>query len=137
MSNYFEDQQISTIERVVLAEDIILPEINKDCISGSPFYLYKDTLGKFFLPIMTPMLDKNSIREAQKISPSTRGHKGNPLTTESCRSTNYISLYIPKYILLNFINKVPKGTEFIIASVGGSIEIEDMRIIGIYTLPIS
>lgn len=135
MSNYYEDQQISTPEIAVLAEDIVLPEITGN--STNPFYLYKDILGKFFLPIMTPMLDKNNIKETQKSSPSTKGHKGNLLIVESCKSTNYISLYIPKYILLNFVNKVPKGTEFIIASIGGSIEIEDMRIIGIYSLPIS
>ena len=144
MSNYFEEQEISTIERVVLAEDIILPEVTKHSVSIdwlnnnnyiSPFNVYKDTLGKFFLPIMTPMVDKNFTREVVKTSPNTRTHKGSSLKTSSYTSSNYISLYIPKYILLNFIDKVPKGTEFIVASIGGSVEIEDMRIVGIYSLP--
>lgn len=121
MSNFYENQTLS-IERAVLAEDIILPDITE----------LKDTLAKFFLPIMTPMLKTDVVTESVKIIPPL---KGSNQSSNSCTSTNYISLYIPKYILMNFDKKVPKGTEFIITSIDGSIKIDDMRIIGIYTLP--
>lgn len=108
--SFYDEQSIFT-ERVILAEDIILPEDMKD---------YKDTIGKFFFPIMTPMLKMDEPRELIK-----NGYK----------SSNYISLYIPRYILLNFNTKISKGTEFIIASIDRSIKIDDFRIIGIYTIP--
>ena len=145
MSSYYDSKQISHIERVVLAEDIILPKISnypltlKNLeINGryiSAFEVYENTVGKFFLNIMTPMVDKSSINEKNYTSPNI---KGTNLNTTRYQSTNYISLVIPKYILLNFKDRVPKGTEFIIATtpskVGNTLQIEDMRIIGLYSL---
>lgn len=144
MGNYYDDQKISSIERAKLAEDILLPELPKEPLTLE--YLknigeyklaineYTDVVGKFFLTIMTPLIDKGEAVEAKKTAPSTRGHKGQGLPTNSYTSSNFISLTIPKYIVLNFKDVIPKGTEFIVASVGGSIELEDLRIVGLYTL---
>lgn len=140
MSNYFEQQQINTVERVVLAEDISLPEISTEPLTlqyletHNEYKLacneYKDITAKFYINIMTPMVDKKSTYSVNSNSPIMRGH--NNLETGKYKSTNYIKLTIPKYILLNFTKTIPKGTEFLIASVGGSIDLEDIRIIGIY-----
>lgn len=143
MSNYYEEQQIGTIERAVLAEAVNLPAVTTEPLTlsflegGGEYKIatneYKDITGKFFLNIMTPLVDKGSASKRGESAPSTRGHCGDSLTTTNYSSSNYISLVIPKYILLNFIGSIPKGTEFIVASIGGSVEIEDMRIIGIYS----
>lgn len=142
--NYYDQQSIITIERAQLAEDIPLPAINTQKLtqdffeSHSEYVLaqnvYTDTMGKFYLNIMTPLLDKAESKTETKAAPSTRGHKGSTLNTMSYTATNYVSLMIPKYILLNFTGSVPKGTEFIVASIGGSLDVEDMRIVGIFSL---
>lgn len=143
MSNFYDDQSIPSIERVKLAEDIKLPvlpkyELTEDNLKLGPYdlihQLYTDMEGKFYIPIMTPLLKNDGVSQIKKSkAPSTVGHKGN-LKTSSYDSSNIVKLVIPKYILLNFIGKVPKGTEFIAASVGGSVSLDDMRIIGIYSL---
>ena len=145
--NYYDKQSIITIERAQLAEDIPLPAITtekinleffesgKTCILAQNAYI--DTIGKFYLNVMTPLLDKQESKMETKSAPSTRGHKGSSLNTRSYTSTNYVNLVVPKYILLNFTGRVPKGTEFIVASIGGSLDVEDMRIIGIYSLDTS
>lgn len=123
MSNYYEEQQIKTIERATLAEGIKLPKSMED---------YKDTNAKLFLNIMTPMIDKGSTTVNNNPAPSTSGHISNNFNTNSYTSSNYITLTIPRYILLNFKDSVPQNTEFIIASVGGSLDLGNMRVIGIY-----
>ena len=146
--SFYDEQQISTIEIITLAEDIILPELpsieeelSHDYLKFiGPYVLafnvYKNMMGKFFLPIMTPLVDKGDASEQDKVSPSTRGHRGASLRTNDYISTNYISLPIPKYILLNFRDMVPKGTRFIMASIGGSLDTDKMRIVGLYTVPV-
>jgi len=146
-TNFFQNHQMGFIERAILAEDIKLPFVTRNKITEhwlcchdneyrSAFNMYKDTLGKFFLPIMTPLVDKESAKTGKGSTGSSRGNKGNLNTASTAKSSNYVELYIPKYILMNFRGTIPKGTEFIVASIGGSIEIEDMRIIGIFTMPI-
>lgn len=142
-NNFYEEGKISSIERVVLAEDIRLPEISKYPLTLKnledkgeyklAFNEYTDVKGKFYLNIMTPLIDKGSVGEKNNSSPSTKGHKGN-LATNKYKSSNYITLIIPKYIVLNFTGVIPKGTEFLIGSVGSSIDLSKIRIIGLYTI---
>lgn len=143
-TNFFEKQAFSGLERVILAEDILLPELPDKPLTLAyleefgeyklAFNEYHDMQGKFFMNIMTPMVEKGEIEEKFSSSPRTIGHRGNELSTMDYVSTNFIILTIPKYILLNFREMVPKGTEFLIASIDGSLEVEDIKIIGIYSL---
>lgn len=107
------------IERAILLEDI---ELNGD---------YSTRKGKFNVMILTPYGSKTDIVETQPVMPKMV--KTNiEINTVKFTKTNYITLNIPKYILLNFDDKVPKGTEFLVALVGGSKDVKDIRIIGIY-----
>jgi hypothetical protein len=144
---FYEEQKLKNIERVVLAEDIELPEINTEPLTlellqelsdkNSYYKLaineYSDMNAKFFLPIMTPLVDTDNARDSTKSSPSLNGNKGDSLKSSSYNSTNYITLVIPKYILLNFVSVVPKGTVFVVGSVGGKLNIDEMKIIGLYS----
>lgn len=142
--NFYEKQSLSGLERVILAEEIILPELPEEPLTLAyleefgeyklAFNEYKDTKGKFFMNIMTPLVEKGAVAEKFANSPRTVGHRGKALNTTDYISTNYITLTIPKYILLNFTGKVPKGTEFLVASIDGSLEVDDIKIIGIYSL---
>ena len=129
----------TSIERVVLAEKITLPEVTKVPVTRQwllegnkyidPFNVYKDTKAKFFFNVATPMVSKGEPTKSSGPKPNVKG-----LSTSGYTRSNYIELIIPKYILLEFKDEVPKGTEFLIGCVGDSIDIDDMRIIGLYTV---
>lgn len=144
--NFFEKQSIISVERVILAEDIELPKIAKKKDPLTHKYLknndeyklkereYTNIVGKFFLTIMTPLVSKGLPNTTSCPAPSKFGHRGQNLNVKSYKSSNYIELTIPKYIIYNFRKLIPKGTEFIVASVGGSTDPNDMRIIGLWTI---
>ena len=123
MSNFYEDKKLIT-ERVKLAEDIILPESIND---------YKNISAKFYINIFAPLLDKTEIRVESKAAPSVRKYNNNNLTPSDYQQVNYITLTIPRYILFQFRNIIPKNTEFIITCIG-EFKIDHFRIIGIYSL---
>ena len=123
MSNFYEEKIIVT-ERVKLAEDIILPESIDD---------YKNIKAKFHIFIYTPLLDQSNIKSQTKSAPSLSKFNNNNLKPSSYDEVNYITLTIPRYILFQFKEKIPKGTEFIITNIG-EFMIEHFRIIGVYTL---
>lgn len=144
IGNFYEKQSLSGLERVILAEEIILPELPEEPLTLAyleefgeyklAFNEYTDMQGKFFMNIMTPLVEKGEVAEKFASSPRTIGHRGKELNTMDYVSANYITLTIPKYILLNFKKSVPKGTEFLVASIDGSLEVDDIKIIGIYSL---
>jgi len=94
----------------------------------------------FFIPILAALYKGGSPNKTKTSSPSKRGFKGDSLTTSSLENSNYIKLKIPRYMILQFIDKdekpykIKKGTEFLIASVGGQLLAENIRIIGLWTL---
>lgn len=143
MSNFFENQELPYLEIVTLAEDIILPEISTEPLTLEylqknneykfAYNEYSDIDGKFFFDIYTPMVDKEKVYSKSLPAPSTKGFNGN-LHPSSYIDTNYIVLTIPKYIVLNFKDKIPKGTKFLLASVGASTDFEYLRIVGIYSI---
>ena len=123
MGNFFENKELIT-ERVKLAEDIFLPESIND---------YKNISAKFYLNIYTPMLDKSKIKSEEKPAPLLSKFNNNSINPSKYEQSNYIELTIPRYILLQFKDKVPAGTEFIITCIG-EFKINHFRIIGLYTI---
>lgn len=120
-SNFFEKIELIT-ERVQLVEDINLPESYDD---------YEDIKAKFFINIFTPLLDKN--KQILETRPAPNNSKTPSIKGSEYQLSNYIILIIPRYILLNFKDKIPAGTEFIITCIG-EFKIEHFKIIGVYTL---
>lgn len=123
MNNIFEDKSIIT-ERVKLVEDIKLPESVSE---------YKNISAKFYFNIFTPLVDKSKVNSQFKSAPNINKYSNNSLSTSDYQQSNYITLIIPKYMLYQFDNIIPKDTEFIITCIG-EFKIEHFRIIGIYTL---
>ena len=131
------------IEEATLLEDVLLPELPPfptvgQIHDGNEYYprtieLYEDTMAKFSIPIINPLGDNNgSPTDNSKGSQNTRNISNkNNLQVSSYKTSNYISLKIPRYILLNFISKIPKGTKFLVAFVGGSTDVGDIKIIGV------
>ena len=123
MSNFFEQKRLIT-ERVKLAEDITLPESIDD---------YENIKAKFYINIFTPLVNKSETRIEYRSAPSTKIYNNNKLNPSDYQQSNYITLTIPRYILFQFKNNIPKDTEFIITCIG-EFKINHFRIIGVYTL---
>lgn len=126
--NFFNHPELKYSERVILAEDLNLPDPDND--GYNPLSDFTDLNGKFYLPILTPLLDNDITYDKHTTKPNS-----DTLITSEYVSSNYITLVIPKYILLQFAYEtiIPAGTEFILTSIGGQMKIDYYRIIGVYT----
>ena len=127
MSNYYDnvyDSSAYSVEQAILAEDVRFTSV-------------KNINGKFFIKILTPMVNSN------KAAVQSRA---------GLKSSNYITLSIPSYLLFQFMNigfttidekkvlkysmpdggfVIPKGTIFFIEFLGGQAEADKAYIIGI------
>ena len=140
---------INGVEIAILAHDIILPEIDgkltysllydiEHAKNRSPRYYrtkeseYKVELGRFFIPILTPSISRESIVQEDKSAPKVKS-KSVKLETDAYVNANTISLEIPKYLVCEFTDKIPAGTQFLFVSLSGRVREDKIRIIGIYS----
>lgn len=119
MPNFYEQQELPYAEIAVLGEDI-------------EFDSYKQNItGKFLIPVLMPMQELNNlVKNNISIADIDQTNRKNSISKYSI--TNYCNLTIPRYLLYNFDNKIEKGTKFIIVSIGGDIDLDNIRIVGIY-----
>lgn len=93
---------------------------------------------KIRIPILMPMSDSDEIKETTYRQTTNENGK---TVSGTVSSVNYLLLDIPTYLYdthnivdydsistLNY--HLSKGTEFIVVFIGGSLEIEDIKIIG-------
>ena len=104
------------------------PPLNESAIDT-----YKNMVGYFYIPILMPLIDKGEPTELEFSAPTSDNIVNGSLHGKGYKSLNYISLVIPKYILLNFKDKVPKDTKFLVAIVNGDVEVQNIHIIGIHS----
>lgn len=103
----------------------------------------KDIEAEFLVPILTPTIDTSNgdAVTTQSPAPSTRNHSNSSINASTYETSNNVILTIPRYILYQFYDPfqeeytIPKGTKFIVSSVGGEVKVSKMRIIGLYSLP--
>lgn len=128
--SFYEKNYVTSIEQAVLAEDVKFSSI-------------QNIEGKFFIKVLTPMVDSSKL--------TTRSKAG-------ITSSNYITLTIPAYMLLHFMNLqvstikiedstknvlswekpdksnqfvIPKGTIFFVEFLGGLDDADKCYIVGI------
>lgn len=119
MSNFYEDQSLPYAEIAVLGEDIEITSRNKNIT------------GKFLIPVLMPLQNNTEIAE-NKVSVANIDQSSKKNSISKYSVSNYCKLTIPRYLLYNFDDKIKKGTKFIIISIGGEIDLDNIRIIGIY-----
>ncbi len=105
----------------------------------------KNIDAKFFIPVLMPTINNNGTEiKVNNRAPKTTGFV-NSINSLSYESSNCVTLTIPKYMIFQFLDLknetkgvkdpiIPKGTEFLVASVGADICLDQFRIIGLYTL---
>jgi hypothetical protein len=133
-NNPYEQHIFGTLERAILAEDVIFTKI-------------KNVEGKFYVKVMTPTVDTTTV--------TLRSVKG-------ITAKNYLPLIIPAYLLYSFMKPtietvtftqgtgtsakqvkkilytlkqttftIPKGTKFLVEILGGDVEADMFHIVGL------
>lgn len=136
------------IEIAILTQDIELPKITDNRrypltyrILWKYFYHkeyktamneYTNVIGAFYIPVLFPLIEKNVPKEVRFSAPSTNNIVNGSLSTSSYVERNFVSLTIPKYMTLQWKDKIPAGTKFLVAFVGGRPTVDNANIIGIY-----
>lgn len=123
MSTWYDRISLNNNERAILMETI---EIDDQ---------YKNRTGKFTIPVLMPDLSMTSKNPKTKpmAAPqvqlvSTAKKKIKP---KKYSKANYVELKIPRYIMYQFDNIIPKGTTFLITDLGEDLDINNIKIIGI------
>lgn len=136
----------ASVEVAILQQEITLPEV---CLRGlnletlgqlellgktytTPWNTYKDVIGNFYIPILFPLVQDGDSTALDFGAPESNNIMNKSIKTNSYQERNYISLIIPRYIAFEFLGKIPKGTKFLVTFVGGSTDINNINIIGIY-----
>lgn len=139
-NDFYDDLDLRYVEVAILMEDIPLPPLPMRAPVVNHSYvrldktrveeLYTDTIGKFCIPILFPLEDKPV--DTPVPAPTIRNIQSNTtLVTKGYMESNYVEINIPKYIMMNFLTVIPKGTRFLIIFVGGGLSVSDIRIIGV------
>lgn len=142
-SEYYEKL---VLEIGILQEEIELPPLPKDDLTlgtleayaraGKVYNLiqncYEDMVGKFYIPVLFPLVDmadgpEEFIHNAPKKNGIIGDIEGSKYTEQ-----NYIELIIPKYIVMQFRDIIPKGTKFLIGFSGEHKKISNLNVIGLY-----
>lgn len=117
-------------------EDLSLEVLEQYAAAGKKYNLmqncYEDMVGKFYIPVLFPLVDKGDGPEIfVHDSPKTFNIIGNAVG-EKYKEYNYISLIIPKYIVMQFRDVIPAGTRFLIGFSGEHKKISNLNVIGLY-----
>lgn len=147
--------EISHIEIAELQQDVKLPKLpdkDKDPLTletleryarqGKKYKLaeqyYENMIGNFYIPILFPLVENGESTELEFDAPSTSNILNKSLKAKPYVERNFLALAIPKYLVMCFKDKIPKGTKFLAAFIGGNTSMENISIIGLYghTLPL-
>lgn len=146
--NYYENDSIQTIEKAILAEKLVFTGL-------------APVEAKFFIPSTTPSLETSGNAKVSTSGKYTQANyielviptqillmftnpklieiediKHNPSKCGvDCSELKHTSTSC-KYVLGFTSNKftIPKGTEFLVEFLGGDMKIENMVIVGVYSL---
>jgi hypothetical protein len=118
-------------------EPLTLATLERYAESGKSYNLiqntYKDVMGKFYIPSLFPLVDKsNGAEEFIYKSPNTYKSNKSIKPIRSYEAANYVNLIIPKYIVMQFRDVIPKDTIFLIGFNGEEKEINNINVVGLY-----
>ena len=136
-----------SLEVAELQRRIILPVLPREIISSSVLEaynelgkdyvfahdVYKDMVGNFYVPMLFPLVENGKSTEMEFDAPKTNNVKNidSNYVTEGYVERNFINLVIPKYIVMQFRKEIPLGTKFLVAFIGGTALISNIKIIGV------
>lgn len=116
-------------------EDLTLDVLIRYAEEGKPYNLmqncYEDMIGYFYIPVLFPLVQNGASTELVYDAPKENKILNKSLKGVKYVERNFVSLMIPKYIVMNFKKEIPAGTKFLVGFIGGSTSIDNINIIGI------
>ena len=155
-SSFFDKASFSysdalSIELVELQRTIYLPLLPMERLTysvlvayeeeGIPYWfkdeVYTSVMGNFYAPMMFPMVEnpEESIDMIHSAPHNSMLKTEGAYETVEYTTSTYVQLVIPKYIVMNFTDTIPKGTVFVVGAVGGSNTIDQLKILSVAWLP--
>lgn len=138
------------LELAILQQDIELPEItdpeefplnyatlfawneeDPERVYKLKEHEYKSMIGNFYLPVLFPLIENGESTELEFDAPNTGNILNSSLQAMPYIERNFVTLTIPKYLVMLFDKKIPAGTKFLAGFLGGSNSISNIHIIGI------
>ena len=118
------------------SEELSLSVLEQYARSGKTYNLmqncYKDMIGKFYIPSLFPLIDKSSGPEEFLHKAPSLPKSNDTLKTDKYTELNYVELIIPKYIVMQFRDVIPKDTMFLIGFNGEHKKLSNLNVVGIY-----
>src|SRR5574344_316267 len=102
-----------------------------------PWSSYTNVVGNFYIQTLFPLVENGESTEMEHDAPTTKAVINGGIKSSKYVERNYVSLMIPRYIALNFLGIIPKGTKCLVAMIGGSASLNNLSIIGIYGASLS
>jgi hypothetical protein len=144
-SNYSDDLSVEIAE---LQRTIYLPLLPMEQISIKVLQAYEDLgrtywtkddvytseIGNFYIPMLFPMVE-NVEESAEMIhkEPNNRNVKSSDIGygVEKYITRSFVELLIPKHIVLQFTDTIPRGTKFNVGFIGGSTTLSNIKILSV------
>lgn len=142
-ASFYKTKQLGNVEVATLVKDIPLPKYDKALkvtipknggvtINFTPITTaYTSVMADFYIAIEIPNLSQDGKIDKDQAAPNLH-QGGNRLNASSYKTGNTIRLEIPKYLVMMFDNKIPKGTKFLVASLANEADASNIRIISLY-----
>ena len=96
--------------------------------------VYTSVIGNFYIPMLFPMVENTaeSIELIHK-NPNTRNISSNnsAFGTERYITKSFVELVIPRHIVMQFSNIIPRGTKFCIGFIGGNTNTNSIKILSV------
>ena len=152
VSNSYSDTlsiEIAELQRTIFLPLLPMERLTYSVLAayedeGLPYWfkdeVYTSVLGNFYMPLLFPMVENPEESTDMEHDAPDSGHviqddkKRSPYKTEAYTTRTYVELIIPKYIVMNFTDTIPKGTRFVVGYIGGSNSIESMKILSVAQL---
>lgn len=131
--------EVAELQRKIYLPLLPLERLTDKILSAYHFYeryywtkedVYTSVVGNFYIPILFPMVENNTSVEMIHRKPDVDTYNKDFITSEYV-TRSYVNLIIPRHIVMDFHNVIPAGTQFNIGFVGGSSNIDAIRILSV------
>ena len=121
--------EVAILQRKIYLPLLPLEKLNDFVLAAYRYlgesYWFKDDVfkakeGNFYVPLLFPLIEDGESTDIINNAPRIQSINEDQLESSRYVTRNYINLTIPRSIILQFSNVIPKGTEFNISFFGGN-----------------
>jgi hypothetical protein len=122
--------EVAVLQRKVYLPLLPLERMN-DLVLGAYRYLgkyywtkedvFEAKTGNFYIPLLFPLVEDGESTTVVHSAPQVKNvATDSKLEASSYKTNNFVPVIIPRHIIMQFSNLIPKGTKFNVSFIGGS-----------------